>query len=215
VATIWITYFLAALAASGIFIAAGWRSKQAVGLGSAYGGNVLPVDPLWEEAEIDLASSHPQTDIAAAMRLALKRLAPVMANHAMHADVAAPSGLIVRMRGAALADLLEDFVAAAIHAAPASRLLLTAAANGDRTYVSVTDDVPGADPAVRAGSVRSLTERVALRGGALDIDVRPAEGTTMTLRLSAVTKKDHALPEPAKGPATALIPVQAGFTQLR
>jgi hypothetical protein len=207
-------YFLAAAAASGVFIVAGWRSKQAFGAASAHGGNALPVDPLWGEAEIDLASPHAQTDIAAAIRLALKRLALVMANHSVHAEIAVPSGLIVRMRATALADLLEDLVAAAIHAAPASRLLLTATARGERIYVGVTDDVPGADPAVRARSVRSLTERVALRGGALDIDVRPAEGTTMTLRLSGVgedrqERTDWALPE------SSSIPVHAGVNQLR
>jgi hypothetical protein len=213
-------YFLAAVAASGVFILAGWRSKHAFGAASAHGGNALPVDPLWGEVEIDLASPHAQTDIAAAMRLALNRLALVMANQSVHAEIAVPSGLIVRMRATVLADLLEDLVAAAIHAAPASRLLLTAAARGDRIYVSVTDDVPGADPAVRARSVRSLMERVALRGGALDIDVRPAEGTTMTLRLSSVgedwpDKTDRTLPEPAKAPAAPSIPVHAGVNQLR
>jgi hypothetical protein len=220
VSTVWITYFLGALAASGVFVVAGWRSKQTFGLAGTDGRNALPVDPLWGEAEIDLNSPNSQTDIAAALRLALKRLAPVMANRAVHAEVAAPTGLLVRMRGAALADLLEDLVAAAIHAAPASRLLLTAAAYGDRIYVGVTDDVPGADPAVRAGSARSLMERIAMRGGALDIDVRPNEGTTMTLRLSAVgedwqSKRDRTPPEPAKGPSAPLIAVHARIDQLR
>jgi hypothetical protein len=201
------TYFLTAIAASGVFVVAGWRSKQLLGFASAHGRNALSGDSLWGEAEIDLASSQSQTDVAAAIGLALKRLAPIMANQRVHAEVAAPSGLLARMRGAALADLLEDLVAAAIYAAPASRLLLTAAAYGDRIYVGVTDDVPGADPAVRAGSVRSVMERAASRGGVLDVDVRPAEGTTMTLRLSAVGEEwqgatDQALPESAKGPTS-------------
>jgi hypothetical protein len=37
--------------------------------------------------------------------------------------------------------------------------------------------------------VRGLMERVALRGGTLDVDVRPAEGTTMTLRIAAVVQE--------------------------
>jgi hypothetical protein len=210
------TYLLAVVAASGVFMLAGWRSKKASDAASA----AVPVDALWGDPEIDLTSARSQTDIGAAIRIALKRLAPVMANNAVHADVAAPFGLLVRMRSAALVDLLEDIVAAAVQAAPASRLLLTAAGFGDRIYIGVTDDVPGADLAVRAGGVRSLVERVALRGGVLDIDVRPEEGTTLTLRLAAVGEgwhgaKDRALPEPAKGPAIPLIPSHAGTHQLR
>jgi hypothetical protein len=52
-------------------------------------------------------------------------------------------------------------------------------------------------------------ERVAMRGGALDVDVRPAEGTTMTLRLGAVSedRQDRALPESAKETTPPLIPI--------
>jgi hypothetical protein len=195
-------YFLAAVAASCIFIVAGWRSRQACGQAVAPGRYGLAVDPLWGDTEIDVDS--PQADIAAAVRLALKRLAPVMANQSVQAEVAAQSGLRVRMRGAALTDLLEELLTASIHGAPASRLLLTATTRGDRVYVAVTDDMPNADPAVRLGSVRGLIERIALRGGALDVAVRPAEGTTMTLRLAAATTEEREdtmallAPEPAR-----------------
>jgi hypothetical protein len=194
-------YFLAAVAASCIFIVAGWRSRQASGLAVAQGRYGLPVDPLWGDADIDVDA--PQADVGAAVRLALKRLAPVMANQSVQAEVAAQSGLRARMRGAALTDLLEELLTASIHGAPASRLLLTATTHGDRVYVAVTDDMPGADPAVRLGSVRGLIERIALRGGALDVNVRPAEGTTMTLRLAAATeeradKMDPVAPEPVR-----------------
>jgi hypothetical protein len=212
------TYFSAAVAASGVFIVAGWRSKRVASAACASGG-VATADPLWDEAEIDLASSHSQTDIGAAVRLALKRLGPAMAQRSVHAEVAVPSGLMVRMRSATLADLLEDLVTATIHAAPACRLLLTAAAHGDRIHVGVTDDMPGADPAVRVGSVRSLMERVALRGGALDVEVRPAEGTTMTLRLTAGDEDGsdaakQAAEKSAKG-LVPLMPVHTASGQLR
>ena len=45
--------------------------------------------------------------------------------------------------------------------------------------------MPGADPAMRQAMLRSQMERAALRGGTLDVEVRPAEGTTITLRLAA------------------------------
>jgi hypothetical protein len=203
VLTIGMAYFLAAVVASGIFVVAGWRSNKARGLVETQDRHDLLRDPLWADAEIDIDASQAQADVGAAIRLALKRLAPVMASQSVRADVAAPSGLPVRMRGAALADLLEELLTAAIHGAPASRLLLTAATHGDRVHVSITDDLPGADPAVRLGSLRGLMEDVAMRGGALDVDVRPAEGTTMTLRLAAATdepqdKTERPPSEPAK-----------------
>jgi signal transduction histidine kinase len=111
-------------------------------------------------------------------------MAPVMATRSMKVDVAVQSGLLGRMRGTVLADLVAELLTAAIHGAPGSRLLLTAAAHGDRVHVRVTDDLAGADPAVRAAGVRDLMQRVALRGGSLNIDVRPAEGTTLTLRFA-------------------------------
>ncbi|HEY1414100.1 MAG TPA: hypothetical protein VGF36_18285, partial [Rhodopila sp.] len=156
--TIWVTYFIAAVAASGIFIAAGWRSKQARRRSSAHAAIGLPNDPLWDEVEIDPSDASPQADAGAALRLALKRVAPVMANQFVQAEVAASSGLIVRMRGAVLIELLEEMLVAAIHAAPASRILLTAAARGERVAICITDDVPNADPNLRRASLRSLME---------------------------------------------------------
>jgi hypothetical protein len=198
VITIWLTYFVGAAAASVVFLVAGWRSKQAQGFTSARSGQALPYDPLWNEADIDPSESKPQADAGAALRLALKRLAPVMANRSVQADVAASFGLLVRMRAAALADLLEEMLAAAVHAAPASRILLTAGAQGGSIAICITDDIPNADPHVRKACVRGLMERVAMRGGALDVHVRPDEGTTMTLRLSSVA--DEANEDPPPGP---------------
>jgi len=195
-------YFLAVLAASAMFIAAGWRSKYTRGVAAAQGRYGLPNDPLWGDPEIDISGSEPRTDIGGAIRLALKRLTPIMASQSVQVDVAAPFELQGRMRPAMLADILEELLAAAIHGAPGSRLLLTAAAHGDRIYIGITDDMPGADPALRMAGVRGLMERVAMRGGSLDIDVRPNEGTTMTLRLATVADEkpewnDRPLPKPA------------------
>ncbi len=182
------SYLLAAGAASGIFVVAGWRSKRARTSAAARGSHGVPIDPLWGDAEIDINETDSHADVGGAIRLALKRLAPVMAHQSVRAEVAAPSGLVGRIRGGALTDLLEELLAATIRSAPASRLLLTAATLGDRICVSITDDMPGSDQAVRMASLRGLMERVALRGGALEVDVRPTEGTTIILRLAAVTE---------------------------
>jgi hypothetical protein len=207
VITVWITYFIAAVVASGIFVVAGWRSKQTRSLAAARSWHGLPPDPLWGEEETHFDPLDMHADVGAAIRLVLKRLAPVMASQSVQADIASPPGLRVRMKAAALAELLEELLAAAIHCAPASRLLMTATTHGDLVHIGVTDDMPGADTAVRQGSVRGLTGRVAMRGGALDVNVRPAEGTTMTLRLAAVTEDDDLPFEPALGMAA----MQGGF----
>ncbi len=197
--TTWLTYLLAAAAASSVFILAGRRSKQA-SIAPDQGSGGIPAGAPWNEPDIDPGTGQAQADVGDAIRVALKRLDSVMASRSVQAEIAAPSGLLVRMRAPALTDLLEELLTAAIHAAPACSLLLTATRRGDRIYIGVTDDMPGANPAVRVGSIRGLMERVAMRGGALDVDVRPMEGTSMTLRFAAVTddrqdKKDHA---PAK-----------------
>lgn len=176
----------------------------------------VPADPLWSDPDFDVDASEARADVAGAIRLALTRLAPVMASHGVRIDVAAPSGLEGRMRGSVLADILEDFLAAAIHGAPAGRLLLTAATHGERIYIGITDDRAGTDPAIRDASIRGLMERVALRGGSLDINVRPNEGTTMTLRLAAVPRERQARRDEARPDrATHEVALSAGATGFR
>jgi signal transduction histidine kinase len=209
--TIWLAYLLAAAVVSGVVIAVGWRSRRVHRLAEAQSRPGLPDDPLWGDTEIDINASESSADVGGALRLALKRLAPVMASGAVKVDVAAPSGLLGRMRAAVLTDLLEELLTAAVHGAPGGRLLLTVGRHGDRIQVGVTDDAPGADPAIRAAGVRGLMERVALRGGTLDIGARPAEGTTMTLRFAAATQEeagitDLGLPAPPKGTTPGATP---------
>jgi len=211
---IWFTYLAAAIAASVVFVVAGWRSKKAHSFTSARVGHEMPIDPLWDEAEIDPSEARPQADAGAALRTALRHLAPVMANRSIQADVAAGFGLMVQMTGPALADLLEEIIGAAINAAPASRILLTAAPHDGQVVICVTDDMPNADPDVRRAGVRSLTQRVAGRGGALDVAVRPYEGTTITLRLAAAVVEQPDTPPPAPFGKPGLVPaVSYGMTR--
>jgi hypothetical protein len=185
-ATIWLTYFIVATIVSGIFVATGWRGTQMRNTSWAQIRHRLSFDPSLNDADGGHTIAEAQADVAAAVCLAVKRLSPVMANQSVQTEIAVPPGLLVRMRPAILADLVEDLLTAAVHGAPASRLLLTAAAHGERTYVTVTDDMPGADPMVRKASVRGLSGRIALRGGVLSVDVSPMEGTSMTLRFASV-----------------------------
>ena len=129
-----------------------------------------------------------------------------MANLSIQADIAASFGLMVRMHGAALVELLEEMLTVVIHAAPASRILLTAAADGANISISMSDDIPNADQDVRRASVRGLMKRVAIRGGALDVDVHPGEGTTLTLRLRCDGREDRASLEPTSGAMLSFFP---------
>ena len=199
--TIGIIYSLAAAVASIVFSFAGWQSKQTRGFSSLLDGHE-------QTAEIDLSETNLQADAGAALRLALKRLAPLMANLSVQADIAISFGLMVRMGGAALVELLEEMLTVVVHAAPVSRILLTAAADGANISISMSDDIPNANQDVRRASVRGLMQRVASRGGALDVDVQPSEGTTMTLRLSSVCddKEDRASLEPMNGAMLSFAP---------
>ena len=184
--TIWITYLLAAIAASVLFVAAGWRGRQPIGASLPYARPDLRMLVVPPDAGPDQTApgANPRDDVSAAIYLALARLALVIASQFVKVDVAVRPGLKVRMRGPVLANMLEELVAVAIRAAPASRLLLTAAEHGDRIHISVTDDMPGGDSDARRVRIRTLTERVALHGDALVVDVRPQEGTSMTLQLA-------------------------------
>ncbi len=174
-------YIGVAVAASVLFAAAGWRSRQTFHTSAGSVDNLLDMS----KSSADISADQPLGDVAEAIHVALKRLMPVITSQSVRVDVAARQGLMVRMRPPALADLMEELLASVIHSAPASMLLLTAAARGDRVCISLSDDMPNADPASRQSQVRNLTERVAMRGGALDINVRPSEGTTTTVRLAA------------------------------
>jgi hypothetical protein len=180
------TYLIAASAVSILFIAASWRGRQPAAAASPAPRPDQRRPAGMQPAVTDPAASGfaAQGDVAGAASIALARLRPVIAGQFVKIDVAIRPGLRVRMRGHVLIDLLEELLAVALRAAPASRMLLTAVAQGDQVHISVTDDMPVADAALRQGQVRSLAERVAKRGDALLVTVSSGEGTTMTLRLA-------------------------------
>lgn len=190
--TIWMTYLIAGATASALFVAAGWRSHRAVTASRSFvrpdlGMHIALPDDIagWTNAGNEL-----RDDVSAAIYLALARLSSVIASQSVKIDVAVRPGLTAGMRTSALADTLEELLAVALQAAPASRMLLTAFTEADCIAINITDDMPGGDPAVRFGRIRTLRKRVATRGDSLAVDVRPTEGTTMTLRLAAARMLD-------------------------
>ncbi len=175
--TFLILYLIAAMVATGLVIAGGLWTRHVRARETWVappGGSV--VDLLFRKAPADVRNCA---------MIAVKRLVAVMRINGVRTDIAIPHGLLVRMTGAALTDLLEEILAAAVHHAPYGRVLMTATHSGVQVGIAVTDDCAGADPAERRASLRSMTERMALRGLVLDIDVRPDIGTSMTLRLPA------------------------------
>jgi hypothetical protein len=185
VQTIWMTYLVATSAASILFAAATWRGRQPASVPSPAPRTAHPVAGPRHPVADPAASAAAGDDVANAVAVALARLAPIITSQFVKIDVAVRPGLRTQMRGHVLADTLEELLAVVLRAAPASRLLVTAVAQGDRIDIGVTDDMPTADAALRQGQVRTLAERAAARGDALMVDVSPGEGTTMTLRLAA------------------------------
>jgi hypothetical protein len=205
-----VTYVLAAAAACTVFVVAGWRGRSSRGLhaGNAWAG--IPNDPLWAEDEIDMTAPDRQADVAGAIHAALRRLSPVLTQRPMKIEIAASPGLRVRMEAVVLTELILEALTIAIDRSPASGILVTGARHGDRVHIGITDDRAGANAASQSENLETLTGRVALLGGSLDIDVHSTEGTTMTLRLAmAVEPRPDAphqpVPELAAEPEVASV----------
>jgi hypothetical protein len=203
-----VMYGVAAAAASGAVIAAGWRSRRRGG--AAEPG--VPDDPLWGEGDSHQGGG-PDAEVRGAIHQSLARVAPLMASLAVKVEVAAPFGLRGRVNGAVLAELLTSLLASCVRGAPGGRLLLTATNQGDCIHISVTDEGPGADPAARTDAMRGLRDTITRQGGDLDIAPRPEGGATLTLRFAAAKDaraSEGAPPEPAKGAAPPWVPLPGG-----
>jgi hypothetical protein len=122
------------------------------------------------------------SDAADVIRTTVERLMPMIHRQHVRLDLAAEPGHLIRLRPGLLADLLEEFIPLALHAAAGGHMLLTAARCG-RVDIALSDDQPAHDASVRRSQARGLAQRVAMYGGTLDIAVRANLGTTMTMKL--------------------------------
>ena len=194
------TYLLAATFASTLFIVAGyWRKRFGVPIAVALGDDQR-AQPLDRTA----------ADVRAAAMAALKCLQPILLAHATRIDVGINPGLLVRLPADVLADMLEDLLTTMIRQDCQTRLLLTAAARGSQISVMLTDTMPDGDEAELRAVFRGLAERVALRGGALDIAARGTEGRSVTLRLAAAMPRpgndmSNGTHEPSAGARTTAL----------
>jgi hypothetical protein len=191
------TYILAATTVLALFVFASWKSRQKRVPVTRNG--LLNTRPALQPRTLPDPERSP-ADVEAALQLALKRLLPVMQSRRVRTDVAVRPDLLVGIAGAPLTDLLEEFVAAAIHHARAHRLLITAVRDDEKVIIRLADNAPDADPEMRAGIIKSLAEKVASQGGTLEVDVRPLEGTMMTMRLPVAST--DAVGVPAVRPET-------------
>jgi hypothetical protein len=70
---------------------------------------------------------------------------------------------------------------------------LTAVRSGSRIDIVLSDDQAVDGVSLRQSQARDLAQRVALHGGSLAIAAKPGLGTTMTLKLTAATERQHAM----------------------
>ena len=182
--TVWMAYAVAAAATSAMFAVVGYRRRDS-------GRHVHGIPGQRFESGMRSAAGGQVID---AIRLALKRVGPLMFQHDVRADVAVLPGLVALIKGSILTDVVEDMLTVAVRGAPACRLLLTAVAQGDHVEITVTDDLPNADQAYRLGQVRGLHERVALLGGTLHVTAHPTNGTAIAVRLAASSRTLQAPP---------------------
>ncbi len=97
--------------------------------------------------------------------------------------MAVQPGLVIRTDQRPFREILGDLVRRAIEQSPCGCVLLTAARIGSQVHVSVSDDASAADGAIRLTRLGDAERLVALQGGSMDINSRPGEGTTVTIRL--------------------------------
>jgi hypothetical protein len=178
--TIWLAYIVTALAASGLFVAVGWRGRISTGNGFSRSSDWRPTGTSASEAEIG--------DAAEAIRVALKRLHALIQDQRARVDVAAEAGLRVRARGEVLADMAGELLALGVRTSAGGRFLFTASRHAGRVDISLSDDCATDNAGLRRSQARTLAQQVALQGGSLEIVNLPGQGTTMTIRLACAVE---------------------------
>jgi hypothetical protein len=169
-------YLLAATLTSAVVLLAGWARARA----PSHGPSPFAADPA------ALVTDKTPADIRAAAAVALNRLRPLLACQNSKIDIGIRPGLLVRMSADALTDLLEDLLTAMVRTTPGgSNLLLTAVTRGGQIAIMLSDEAADSDETELRGLFRGLAERVALRGGALDVIAQGAGGSTVILRLAS------------------------------
>jgi hypothetical protein len=173
----WIAYLTASATATLLFIAVGlWTRRVREGERAADRTLLRPA--------IGRDSAEGMADVHTCMQVALTRLTGVLDAHGVRVEFGMIPGLLVRMSGTALTDLLEELLIGVIHEAPNQRICVTAREAGEQILIALDDDSDPADARVRVTKLRSIAARVAVLGGILEVESRPDFGTMVSLRVA-------------------------------
>ncbi len=171
-------------------------------------------DDTWIEAADPFDNSEP-ADVRTAAAIALRRVMPLLDERGIRLTVAIRAGLLVQEPGHRLADVLERMLIALVRN-DGSHMVLSAAPRGGQVAVRVSNDARAANVEALQAQVRSLSEEVALRGGALDLDVASQQGISVVLRVaryngqsSSEPTPNEAEPRPPSQPQARIQPVTA------
>ena len=178
---------LYALAASAVVLAAGWTRRREIM--QRQGGSAIRSGIALAPASLGSET----VDVLAEAASVMQRCESLAAERFVALEVAVQPGLTVGANMRALQDILTEIVRQAIEHSPCGRVLLGAAHVGGRVQIAVCDDAGNADRALRASQLRQAQRWAALQGATLDIDVRPGQGTTTTLRLPAGMRPNEAV----------------------
>ena len=122
-------------------------------------------------------------ELGAEIRHVLARLAPLARDHGVTFTFALGPQLITWAEPVAFRRALSGLLEHAISRTPNGSVLVSAGQQAGRMRVSVSDDGPLGDESGARTALRSVSEFLASQGGSLEIDNRPGEGMTVTMRL--------------------------------
>ena len=122
-------------------------------------------------------------DVQAEAKAVLASLAGIARQRDTRLEIAIQQGLTVRIDGDEFRDVVAALVTHSIHATTGGKVLLGAMRHAGRIQIAVMDEGNGDDQSLQLANLRAVSDLVARRGGSLEIDNRPGEGTTLLLRL--------------------------------
>lgn len=168
---------LLAVTASALIAVSGWYRRRDLLQRRGQTG----LAPRFELGQTAFASG--MLDVAAEALAVLQQLEGRAAQQLVKLEIAVQPGLAVRADTGAFRSVLYDLLSEAIVRAPCGHVLLGAARVGSRVQISVTDDGPNVNGAMRLAALRDAERLAALQGATMQIEARPTEGTTVYFRL--------------------------------
>jgi signal transduction histidine kinase len=168
---------LLSLTVSALVIVSGWYRRR--DLQQRLGQTGLA--PRFELGQTPFTSGA--LDVATEVLAVLQQLEGRAAQQFVKLEVAVPPGLALRADPGAFRSVLYDLLSQAIAQASCGHVLLAATPMSGRVQISVTDDGPNANGALRSAALRDAERLAALHGATMRVEARGTEGTTVYLRL--------------------------------